>query len=78
MSENEKNKVKKFVSDEIMLNAVYNIIHKSFLKFKGQRDTQLLAAERLALDFLDEAWKELEKYKKDEHSISQPLRQVGL
>lgn len=79
MDENTKQiKIDRFLKDEAMSNAVYDVIHDSFLKYKGQRDVQILAAERLALDFLDEAWKELKKYETNKGDLSPPFKQVGL
>lgn len=71
-------KIERFIKDESMSQAVYEVIHNSFLKNKGQRDIQILAAERLAVDFLDNAWKDLSRYKDIEGDKSPPLKQVGL
>ncbi len=74
----KKSRVVRFVSDETTSNAVYEVIRDTFLKNKGQRDVQILAAERLALDLLDAAWNEMKKYNPDEGSESAVSRQVGL
>lgn len=64
--------------DEAMVNAVYDVVRDSFLKSKGVRNVEILAAERLAVDLLNDAWKELEKFKVTDGDKSPPLRQVGL
>lgn len=71
-------KVKQFVRNEAMSSAVYNVIQSSFLKSKGQRDVQTLAAERLALELLEEAWRGLNKFKDDGDKKTPQLNQVGL
>lgn len=74
----KEEKLKRFIGDDVMANAVYDVIHSSFLGRKGTKDVQILAAERLALDFLDEAWRELDRYKAKEDTQTPQLRQVGL
>lgn len=74
----KEDKLKKFIADKVMAQAVYDVIRDAFLVRRGMRDTQILAAERLAVDFLEDAWHELDKYKADEVGVSPPLRQVGL
>lgn len=61
-----------------MSNAVYEVLHASFLKSKGQRDIQVLAAERLALDFLDLGWKELQKFQINKAETPETVDNVGL
>lgn len=78
MDEIQKNKLERFMMDEKMSNTVYLVLQDAFLRNKGQRDVQVLAAERIALDLLDNAWTELSKYKKVENSVAPILRQVGL
>jgi hypothetical protein len=71
-------RIVEFVKDETTMNAVYEVLRDSFLTGKGQRDIQMLAAERLAIDLLDNAWRDLQKYKVDDKSSSPSLKQVGL
>lgn len=74
----KKIKIERFLKDVAMSEAVYEVIHSSFLKSRGQRDIQVLAAERLAVDFLNDAWKELGKFKVEEGTPLTPLKQIGL
>lgn len=78
MNDIEQSKLDRFAKDEVMLQSVHKFIRNFFLKGKGNRDVQILAAERLAVDFLDDAWRELEKYNVSEDNSSPPSRQVGL
>ncbi len=78
MNDLQRSKIERFVKDEAMVDAVYELVKGYFLKFRGQRDVQVLAAERLALDFLGEAWKELEKFKDEKDKQSARPRQIGM
>lgn len=63
MNNNQTAKLNRFINDLEMQNAVHTVLRDAFLSKKGQKDVQILAAERLAVDFLDDAWKTLERYK---------------
>lgn len=63
MNETEINKVQRFINDPLMSGVVYGVLRDAFLKKRGPRDVQVLAAERLAVDLLDEGWQELLKHK---------------
>lgn len=78
MNEIKADKLKRFMLDETMSDAVYEVVQSAFLRGRGLRDVQLLAAERLALDLLEDAWSELERFKPRENGESPPLKQVGL
>lgn len=77
MDELKRQKIKRFLEDEVMSEAVYGIILKTFLK-PQKGDVQILAASRIAIDLLDEAWKELSKLKSDEDNEDNIKVQVGL
>lgn len=64
--------------DDTMVQAVYEVMRDSFLKNKGQRDIQIMAAERIAIDLLADAWKELLKFKKSDKNQPTLTKQVGL
>lgn len=78
MKDFEQEKIRQFIHDEVMNNAVFTLIQNTFLRKKGNRDVNTLAAERLAIEFLDDAWKEMEKLKVGETSTSQHVDNVGL
>jgi len=52
--------------DETMSKSVYEILSNFFTKPKGTKDVQMLAAERMSALLLDDAWRELEKFKQEE------------
>ena len=70
-------KVKRFVRDEIMADSVFQIIQESFLKPRVNKDVYYLAAKSLAIEFLEDARKDLNKYKNEEEE-TKVSKQVGL
>lgn len=78
MNEIKQNKLKKFVADEVMVSAVYEVLLEAFLGGKAPTDVHVLAASRLAVDFLKQGWKELDKYALDEESEKSKVVQIGL
>ena len=70
-------KVKRFVRDEIMADSVFQIIQESFLKSRVNKDVYYLAAKSLAIEFLEDAKKDLNKYKSEEEE-TKVSKQVGL
>ena len=62
----EAAKLKQFVSDPVMSSAVYDAILSVFLKPKPTRDVHQLAADRIAINLLMDAWRDLERYKNTE------------
>ena len=78
MDEIKKNKVEKFMADKTMSDAVYGILLNYFLSPDRQTDIHYLAASRIAIDFLQEGWKELEKFKTAQNEKTQATGNVGL
>ncbi len=75
MNPQQQAKIKKFVEDQGMSFAVKQALLDEFLKEKPNADYHVLAASRLAIDMLNKAWRNLEKYKviKEERQVeSQP------
>lgn len=60
MDDHQKEKVKQFMRDKAMSDAVYSVILKTFLE-KRDGDVQMKAAQRLAIDFHIESWDNLAK-----------------
>ena len=58
-----KHILKTFIEGKKTSDEVKAFLRHSFEK-KRERDVQLLAAQALALQFLEEAWLELERYKR--------------
>lgn len=74
----EVEKINRFVNDKVMCESVYNILLNSFLKPQKNGDVQILAASRISIDLLNEAWTVLIKFQKknEEESVSQ--ENIGL
>lgn len=66
------------MADKVMSEAVRDVLEKTLVQETGLRDVHILAAERLAIDFIANAWLELEKYKPEKEREASNLRQVGL
>lgn len=63
MNETQKEKLKRFLDDKVMSDAVHQVLLKAFLEGYGpSENVNLLAASRISIDMLGEAWKELQKY----------------
>jgi hypothetical protein len=57
----QKEKVLRFLSDKLMSDTVRHVIERSFLKPTKGLSVHELAAARMAIDMLDDAWKDLQK-----------------
>lgn len=71
-------KVRRFLMDEVMASAVHDIILKAFLKNPPGEDVNVLAAERIAINLLQQAWKDLERWGKLAEDVNSEKTQVGL
>lgn len=67
----EREKLKRFASDQRMMGAVYHVLLAAFLEKDKGADVHQLAASRIAIDRLQDAWKKLEAYKHDEEEVPQ-------
>lgn len=78
MEEQKKAKLQHFANDKPLNQAVYDVLLGAFLKEKSQYDVYTLAAERLAVDFLKKAWKEIEAYRLDNKTDEKASVNIGL
>lgn len=78
MNELKKEKIKRFLSDAVMAEAVKEVLISSFLKPSKISDVNFLAASRVAIDLLGEAWKELQKFKADKNENTEAKKQIGI
>lgn len=75
----KQEKIKKFLSDKAMSQAVKEVLINSFLKTRGVMEVNFLAASRIAIDLLDLGFKDLERISKSaENNEDTPIKQVGL
>lgn len=78
LSETQKQKVKRFLGDKEMERAVYHVLFETFIKREKRDDVQLTAARTIAIDLLQDAWRELEVQKDKVEFEQKPVKQVGL
>lgn len=76
MTPDKKEKINRFLQDERMNEAVKEVLQKAFLKPQANKEVNYLAASRIAIDLLDDAWRELLKYKNTEDSKSTEINYV--
>ena len=60
--EAQQERIKRFVTDSAMSDAVYSALSAFFIKRRKVDDVQMLAAERTALFLLEDAFRDLQKY----------------
>ena len=70
-------KLREFVDDKVMAESVYKALNQFFLKKRDTKDVTMLAVERLAALFLEDAWRDLQKYGQ-QTKPEQVKEQIGL
>jgi hypothetical protein len=78
MDKNKEEKIKYFMNDKVMNRAVYEVLLDSFLNEKIANDVQVLAASRLSVNFLKEAWKNLERFRNKKEEDVEVKVNVGV
>jgi hypothetical protein len=82
MDDAKKHKVARFLEDRAMADAVREVIERSFIHPRYNTDLELniamLAASRLAIDYLRDAWKELEKFRSEAEQEEARFRNPGI
>lgn len=63
LSESQVVKVQRFLNDELMSEVVFSVLQESFMKARSNKEVHYLAAKSLSLEFLEEAKRDLEKYR---------------
>ena len=66
------------MSDRIMSGAVKTVLRETFLKSSGTQDVQTLASERMAINLLEDGFKELKKFSNKAEQEIKELNNVGL
>lgn len=70
----QQHKIKSFLADRIMTDAVKSVLRETFLKSSGAQEVQTLAAERMAINLLEEGFKELKKFS---NKAQQEIKEAG-
>lgn len=71
-------KIKRFLADKEMAEYVKHEILATFLKKQANMDVHVLAAKSLAIDMLQDAYKNLERFQSSNAQPSSPGGQVGM
>lgn len=70
MEKAKQEKIKRFMNDRAMSEVVYEVLLDAFLDDKASNEVNYLAASRLSVNFLKEAWKRLERLRdKEENDV---------
>ena len=78
MTPAERVKLTRFLNDDLMQQSVYLVLQRAFLRSEKDWDVQKLAASRIALDMLREAWKDLEKNRSDPDAEEASTNNIAL
>ena len=62
MTDEQKGHIRRFANNPLMADAVFFAIREAFLKPKAKREVLEMAAERLAVDLLNEARRDIAQY----------------
>ena len=65
LTADQRLKIRRFLDDPSMAEAVFNVMRSTFMKPRAKLEVTTLAAERIAINLLDDAFKELERVKKE-------------
>lgn len=78
LDDTQQSKVKVFLKDRVMAEAVRKVLLASFLKPRGDKDVHTLAAAKIAIDLLDEGFKELDRLKDPKEEPGTNPMNIGL
>jgi len=71
-------KIKQFLRDESMAFSIKEAMKDAFLKPSKDRSIENLAARFIAVELLEEAWKDLKRFQDEEESKANKSPQIGL
>ena len=77
MNDIQIEKVKRFVNDKVMSDAVQDAVIKEILS-KSNGDVNILASRFIAINEVKEAWKSLEIYTQDPGEENNGKPQIGM
>lgn len=67
-----------FLNNKETAEAVYHVLLSTFLKKRERSDVYSLASERLSINLLQEAWKEMENMRAQEDKKTVEEVQIGM
>ena len=77
MNQLNKERIQRFMSDEVMSESVKESLVQSFMK-KRDGDVQLKAAQMIALELLQEGWRELENMSSEAEHVDKKPKQIAV
>lgn len=78
LNDTQKAKITRFLNDEQMSESVKEVLLNSFLKPRPNSDIYVLAASKIAIDLLGDAFKDLDKFRNETETEPKKGVQVGL
>ena len=78
MTDAQTEKIKQFINDTEMNEAVKEVLLASFLKGREGEDYHSKAARFIALEKLEASWTDLESFKERKSVASEGVKQVGM
>ena len=66
MTQERREKLKRFANDISLMEAVKEVLTASFLRERAEKDVHYLAAKSLAVEYLEDAWRELARVREEE------------
>ena len=78
LTDAQKMRLQRFMGDPVTPGAIHQVLMTTYLKKRADEDTNMKAARFLALELLEEGWKELEKYQVEIENNGSTTRQIGL
>ncbi len=78
MDKGKEERIKRFINDKAMSDAVYEVLLNTFLTPCNPKEVQFLAASRISIDMLREAWKAFVKYDDNEIKTQKNVGQIAL
>jgi preprotein translocase subunit SecA len=78
MNQTQIAKIQRFMDDHAMSDSVHAHLQQAFLKRKEGEDVMMKAARFVALNLLDDAWRELGNIARMDAQDTPPRSQVGL
>lgn len=71
-------KIKQFLMDEAMAHSIKEAMKDAFLKPSKDRSIENLAARFIAVELLEETWKDLRRFQDEEENKGNKSPQIGL
>lgn len=77
MNEKEILNIRAFINEKDMSDTVKAVLMRNFLRSRQGADVHVLAAQTLAVQFIGDAWAEMERHKKNTNEKVE-LRNIAL